>query len=144
MRKTAPVVVAILVLVLPAAAAAKVKAPEGSYAGPRDLVMQISDKTIDILAFNFPCKKHPKSHGRTSLNSIPLRKASEGYKFSIKLRGIVTFSDGRADENGTFAISGQFGRRGRSAHGRFMASVRHCGPTGKLKWSAERVEGRAR
>lgn len=140
MRKGTPAVLAVLALAAPAGAAAKVKAPNGSYAGPRDLVMQVSGKTIDLLAFDFPCKRHPKGHGRTSLNSIPLRKSSEGYKFSIKLHGIVTYSDEHVDENGFTAISGQFGRRGRTAKGRFMESTRHCGKTGKLKWSAERVQ----
>src|SRR4051794_33752979 len=119
---------AVVALAVPTAAGAKVKAPKGDYAGPRDLVMQISDKTINILAFNFPCKRHHGKKGRTSLNDIPLRKSSEGYKFSIKLRGIVTYSDDHVDENGTFAISGQFGRKGKSADGRFMASSRRCGP----------------
>jgi hypothetical protein len=140
MRKPLPALLAILALALPAGAAAKVKAPNGEYSGPRDLVMQVSGKTIDILAFNFPCKKHPGTHGRTSLNQIPLRKTSKGYKFSIKLHGIVSFSDGHVDENGITSIGGQFGRKGKSVHGRFAESVRHCGPTGKLKWSAERVD----
>jgi hypothetical protein len=56
----------------------------------------------------------------------------------------VTFSDDHVDENGFTSIGGRFGRRGKSAHGRFATSVRHCGPTGKLKWSAERTQGQAR
>jgi hypothetical protein len=144
MLKKLVAIAAVAALALPAGAGAKVKAPDGDYSGPRDLVMQISNKTIDILAYNFPCKRHPGVKGRTSLNSIPLRKSSEGYKFSIKLYGIVSYSDGRPDQNGFTAISGQFGPKGRSADGRFQTSTRRCGPTGKLKWSAERVQSQAR
>jgi hypothetical protein len=147
MRKFVPLLVLAFAVAASAgagAATAKVKAPDGSYTGPRKLVMEISGKTIDIMAFNFPCPKKPKLHGRTSLNDIPLRKTSEGYKFSIKLRGIVTYSDQRHDENGFTSISGQFGRKGKSAHGRFMEATGRCGRTDKLKWSAERVEDQAR
>jgi hypothetical protein len=138
MVKKAAGLATVLALALPAGAGAKVKAPNGDYSGPRELVMQVSDKKIDIIAFNFPCRKHPKLHGRTSLNEIPLRKTSKGYKFSIKLFGIVSYSDGKADENGFTSIWGQFGRKGKSVHGRFQTSTRRCGPTGKLKWKAER------
>ena len=133
------VFLALALLVLPGAAAAAVKAPDGDYTGPRDLFMRASGDSIEIIAFNFPCRKHPKAHGRTSLNDIPLKKRDEGYKFSIKLYGIVTYSNNHPDQNGVTSISGQFGPKANSAHGRFQTSTRYCGPTGKLKWSASRA-----
>jgi hypothetical protein len=138
MRKPTAALVATLALASPAGAAAKVRAPDGDYAGPRNLVMQISGKNIEIVAFDFPCRQAPKAHGRTSLNDIALEKTHRGYKFSTRVRGIVTYSDEHADQNGTISISGQFGRKGKSVRGRFQASTPRCGPTGKLNWSAER------
>jgi hypothetical protein len=144
MRGIALALVASLAVALPATAVAKVTAPNGDYTGPRNLFMRISGKRIEILAFNFPCHKHPKSHGRTSLDDIPLKKRDQGYKFSIKAYGLVTYSNNHVDENGVTSISGQFGRKGKSVHGRFQSSTRHCGATGKLNWSAERSAGQAR
>ena len=144
MRATALALVAALALVLAAGAEAKVTAPRGDYTGPRDLFMRIANKRIEILAYNFPCKKRPGVRGRTSLNDIALRKTDEGYKFSTKVRGIVTYSDEHVDQNGFTSISGQFGPRGRKARGRFQSSTPRCGPTGKLKWSAERTPDESR
>lgn len=144
MRAMALALVASLMLALVAGAEAKVRAPKGDYTGPRQLFMRVSDKTIDIIAFNFPCNKHPGVRGRTSLNAIPLRRTDDGYKFSTKQFGIVTYSNNRPDQNGVTSISGQWGRKGGFVRGRFQSSTRYCGPTGKLEWKANRSTDGAR
>jgi hypothetical protein len=143
MRAVAAALAAVA-LAVPAAAAAKVTAPDGDYTGPRHFFMRASGDSIEILAFDFPCHKHPKAHGRTSLNDIPLKKRRDGYKFSIKAYGLVGYSNKHVEENGVTSISGQFGRKGKSAHGRFQSSTRYCGATGKLNWSAELSASQAR
>jgi hypothetical protein len=137
-------VAAIVTLAMAASAGAKVRAPKGDYTGPRDLVMRISDKTIEIIAFDFPCSKHPQAHGRTSLNSIALRKTDEGYKFSTRQFGLVSYSNEHVDQNGVTSISGQFGRKGGFVKGRFLSSTRYCRSTGKLDWKANRTKGEGR
>jgi hypothetical protein len=144
MRAMALAMVTALAVAMTATAEAKVKAPEGDYTGPRKMFMRVTDKTIEIIAFNFPCKKHPKARGRTSLNDIALRKTDEGYKFSTKVFGIVTYSDEHVDQNGVTSISGQWGRKGGFVRGRFQSSTRYCGPTGKLDWKANRAKDQAR
>jgi hypothetical protein len=140
MRTAALALVTALALALAGTAEAKVTAPEGDYTGPRKLFMRISGKKIEIIAFNFPCRKHPKAHGRTSLNSIALRRTDHGYKFSSKEHGIVTYSNDHVDQNGVTSIGGQFGRKGGFVRGRFLSSTRYCGPTGKLDWKANRSD----
>jgi hypothetical protein len=142
-RAIAPAIL-VLALLLPAGAGAKVRAPKGDYTGPRDLFMRISDKTIEIAGFNFPCPKHPKAHGRTSLTSIPLKKTDKGYKLSSKEYGIVSYSNNSPDQNGVTSISGQFGPRGGFVRGRFLTTTRYCGATDKLDWKANRTKGQAR
>jgi len=145
MRAMTLALVAALAVATAASAEAKVRAPEGDYTGPRKMFMRVTDKSIEILAFNFPCKKAPsKAHGRTSLNAIPLRKTDKGYKFSTKSYGIVSYSDDHVDQNGVTSISGQFGRKGGFGRGRFQSSTRYCGPTGKLDWKANRSQAEAR
>lgn len=132
--------VATLGLALPAAAdEQKVKVPRsGTWTGPRKAVMIVSGKSIDLLAFNFPCRK---TKGRTSLNDIALRKTSEGYKFSVSVHGNVSYQDEHVDQNGVISMSGQFNRRGTKVAGRFRVTTKHCGDTGKLDWSAKYVSG---
>jgi hypothetical protein len=144
MRAMALALVAALAVAMTASAEAKVKAPDGDYTGPRQLFMRVSDKTIEVMAFNFPCRKHPKAKGRTSLNAIALRKTSKGYKFSTKQYGIVTYSNDHVDQNGYTSISGQWGRKGGFVRGRFQSSTPYCGPTGKLDWKANRAPSQAR
>jgi hypothetical protein len=144
MRATVPALVLALALALAASAEAKVRAPDGDYTGPRDMFLRVSEKRIEIMAFNFPCRKHPKAHGRTSLNDIALKKRDKGYKFSTKVYGIVSYSDEHVDQNGVTSINGQFGRKGGFVRGRFQSSTRYCGPTGKLDWKANRARSQAR
>lgn len=143
-RASALALVAALAVALAATAEAKVRAPDGEYTGPRNLVMSVSGKTIDIIAFNFPCRKHPNAHGRTSLNSIALRKTDHGYKFSTKQFGIVSYSNDHVDQNGVTSISGQWGRKGGFVRGRFLSSTPYCGATDKLDWKANRAKDQAR
>lgn len=142
-KVAAAAALAALAVALPTAAAGdtqqKVRVPKsGTWSGPRNTVMVVSGKTIDLLAFNFPCHK---AKGRTSLNSIPLRKTKRGYKFSLSTHGNVTYSDDRPDQNGSIDMSGQFNRRGRKVAGRFQVVTKRCGSTGKLDWSAEYAPG---
>jgi hypothetical protein len=131
-----------LVAVGPAAASGwgstakpKVKAPKSGseYDGTHKLVLYISGKSIEIVAFNFRCGH---TTGRTSLNDIPLKKTKKGYRFAIKAHGSITFADGRPDENGAVNISGRFGRRAKRVAGHFRVKSPSCGNTGVVAWKA--------
>ena len=131
---------AVLALALtPAAVAAahqpKVKAPKSGseYDGNHKLVIYISGKSIELVAFNFRCGD---TTGRTSLNDIPLKKTKKGYRFAIKAHGSITFADGRPDENGAINISGRFGRRAKRVAGHFRVKSPSCGNTGVVAWKA--------
>ena len=78
---------AVLALALtPAAVAAahqpKVKAPKSGseYDGNHKLVIYISGKSIELVAFNFRCGD---TTGGTSLNDIPLKKTKKGYQVGV-------------------------------------------------------------
>jgi hypothetical protein len=114
-----------------------VKAPKpGTWSGrPGKMVMSISGRSIDLLAFSFPCGA---TSGRTSLNSVALKKTRSGYTFAIKAKGIVTYADDRPDENGTITISGRFSRTGKSAGGTRKVKTPRCGQTKTEDWRARR------
>ena len=118
-----------------AASKPKVKAPKSGseYDGNHKLVLYISGKSIELVAFNFRCGE---TTGRTSLNDIPLKKTKKGYRFAIKAHGSITFADGRPDENGAVSISGRFGRRAKSVAGHFRVKSPSCGNTGVVAWKA--------
>ena len=131
---------AVLALALtPAAVAAahqpKVKAPKSGseYDGNHKLVIYISGKSIELVAFNFRCGD---TTGRTSLNDIKLSKTTKGYKFGIKAHGIISFANGTPDENGAVNISGRFGRRAKTVAGHFRVKSPSCGDTGVVDWKA--------
>jgi hypothetical protein len=118
--------------------AAKVTAPKSGsmYHGrPGKLQIYISGKTIQIVAFQFQCKK---TTGATSLSDIKLTKSRRGYRFGIKAHGIVTYRDDHADENGTISISGRFSRTAKSAGGSLRVRTPRCGDTGTIEWRAKR------
>jgi hypothetical protein len=131
---------AALALTFPAAASdQKVKVPkDGTWTGSRKTVMSVSGKSIDLLAFNFPCRK---TKGRTSLNAIALKRTDEGYKFRIRAHGNVSYQNEHRDQNGAVSMSGQFNRKGTKVTGHFQVSTRYCGSTAKLDWSAKYAPG---
>lgn len=122
-----------------AARAAKVRLPKsGQYQGsPRgkDMTIYVSGNEIQIVAFSFKCAD---SVGRTSLDSIKLKKTRKGYKFGLGAHGNISFEDGGPDENGKVAITGRFAADGRSARGTFRVRSPRCGDTGIVKWRATR------
>src|SRR2546423_3905442 len=113
-RAIAFVAIAAVAALAPIAGAAKrhtVKAPKsGKYSGGtaqhKDIALYISGKSIDLAAIQVKCR--PGVTGRTSLNSIPLKKGKNVYRFSIKAHGSIGFSDQSTDENGAVNIAGAF------------------------------------
>jgi hypothetical protein len=120
-----------------AGAAAKVTAPKsGKWVGrPGKIEMYVSGRSIQLAAFSFKC--HATS-GRTSLNSVPIKKTKRGYTFGIKAHGSVTYADGQPDQNGALEFSGRFSRTGKSAAGVLKAKTPRCGGTGRIEWRAHR------
>ena len=118
-----------------AASKPKVKAPKSGseYDGNHKLVLYISGKSIELVAFDFRCGD---TTGRTSLNDIPLRKTKKGYRFGIKAHGSISFADGSPDENGAVNVSGRFGRRAKTVAGHFRVKSPSCGDGGSVKWHA--------
>jgi hypothetical protein len=133
--------VAAMLALVPIAGAAtqKVKAPKsGQYNGTargKDLTLIVSGKSIEIVAFSFACDG---TAGRTSLDSIALKKTKKGYAFGIRAHGSITFSDNQPDENGAVDISGRFARDGKRASGVYRVRSPRCHDTGNIKWSAKR------
>jgi hypothetical protein len=115
----------------------KVKAPKSGsqYSGNHDMTILISGKSIELLAFDFPCGE---TEGRTSLNGVPLEKTKRGYKFSTATHGNASYDDGHADENASVGVSGRFTRDAKKVRGRFAVYTPYCGGTGKIKWRATR------
>jgi hypothetical protein len=118
-------------------AAGTVKAPRsGTYAGyPGAMTLYVSGKSLSLVAFSFKCGE---AKGRTSLNSIKLKKTKKGYAFSIKTYGNVTYSDDQPDENAAVNLSGRFSKTGKSSMGVFRVKTPRCGSTGDVKWRAFR------
>jgi hypothetical protein len=117
-----------------------VKAPKaGSYSGfnaqKRDVLLYVNSKSLDYAGFAFKCGK---TSGRTSLNSIPLKKTRRGYSFSIRAHGSVDYADNQPSENAKVDISGRFDRTGRRAQGHLRADSPRCADTGRVSWSAKR------
>jgi len=139
-KLAATTVVATLALVpIADAANPRVRPPKsGQYDGhPRgkDLTLYVSGRSIQLAAFSFKCAD---TSGRMSLNDIPLKKTSKGYKFGLNANGSITFADEQPDENGKVSISGQFTRSGKKVTGVFRVRSPRCQDTGNIKWSARR------
>jgi hypothetical protein len=112
--------------------------PDGAhYTGNHRLNISISNKSIQIVAFRFPCKQ---AKGDTSLQSIPLKKTDKGYKFAIESNGIVTYTDSEThpDQNGQISISGRFGRLAKTVAGHFRVKTPRC-DSGRIDFSGQRV-----
>jgi hypothetical protein len=112
-----------------------VKTPKpGTWSGrPGKVIMSISGKSIDLVAFSFACGN---ASGRTTLNGIVLKKTAKGYKFAVKAHGNVSYSDGQPDENGSVELAGRFSRTGKSAGGTWRVKTARCGRTKTTKWRA--------
>jgi hypothetical protein len=52
------------------------------------------------------------------------------------VNGIVSYKDGRPDENGVTKISGQFDPDGKSASGTYQVTTKRCGQTREIDWRA--------
>src|SRR3712207_3441315 len=133
MRRLVLTLAAAVALSLSACTDPDLRTPTGDFTGPRGLTMRVTGRTIELLAFDFPCRN---TRGRTSLNGIALEKTSNAYEFSIKARGIVSYRDGKPDDNGLTSISGEFSENGRSADGRLQVTTKRCGTTRELDWRA--------
>ena len=128
-----------LVIAVPAtamAATAPTAPKSGStYEGPApaDVVLRVSGRSVEIVAFTFPCKDVT---GRTSLNDFRLKRTAKGYRFNADANGIVTYSDEQGDENARTHISGRFAMKAGSVRGHLRVKSKRCGDTGHLKWRA--------
>jgi len=133
----AVVAFATLALTAPGLAAGSVKAPKsGTYTGyPGGMTLYVSGKSLSLAAFSFKCGQ---VHGRTSLNDIRLKKTKNGYTFSVKTHGNVTYTDDHPDENAAVRMSGRFSKTGKSSAGTFRVRTPRCGSTGDVKWRAFR------
>ena len=118
----------------------RVKAPKsgtqysGRTAQKRKLTLQMGGTSVGIVAFRFACGR---AVANTSLTEIRLRKGRTGYRFRITSFGIVTYLDGRPDQNARIQISGRFSRDARRARGRLRVRVRGC-DTGSFRWRVSR------
>ena len=116
-----------------------VKAPKNTtYAGHTDrggkLSVTVSGKSIQVLAIQFKCHD---TVGHTSLQDVPLKKTSRGYKFGVDSFGIVSYDDGYPDENARVEVYGRFARGARSAKGKLKVRAPRCG-TGLLGFFIKR------
>ena len=121
------------------AAKSSVLAPKaGTYDGGtqqhKPITLYISRKRIDLAAFSFKCSG---TEGRTSLNAIKLVKGKNGWKFSLKTNGSITFKDEQPDENGKVDIAGRFTKSGKKATGTLRVRSSRC-HTGTLDWAVRR------
>lgn len=141
MTRVRLLVALVLVAVVPAAALAQTtfKAPKSGsqYTSDdsREVVLHVSRKSVEIVAMTFPCKN---TTGRTSLNDFPIKLTSRGYRFNADANGIVSYANGKPDENGKVHISGRFAADAKTVRGHIRVKTRRCGDTGNLKWRAAR------
>jgi hypothetical protein len=100
------------------------------------ITLRISGRSIAIAAWRFRCRDEVL--GITSLQSIRLRHSEDGYRFKLTTFGIVSYSDGAADENGRIAFRGQFSRSAKRVTGLFRVKTKRCGDSGYVEWRAKR------
>lgn len=127
-----------LALALPAVAgAATVRAPKSGseYRGspPANVVLNVSGRSVEIVAFSFPCGE---VSGRTSLNDFRLKRTDRGYRFNADANALVTYSDEQLDENARVHISGRFTLKAHKVRGHIRVRSKRCGNTGNLDWRA--------
>jgi len=117
-----------------------VKTPKrGTYGGKTaqglDVALYVSERSIDLADIQFSCGA---ATGRTSLNSIPMRRTRKGYAFEISANGSVTYSDDHPDENAAVTIAGRFRPAGGRASGRLSVDAPRCGASGPVSFAVKR------
>ena len=141
MTRVRLLVALVLVAVVPAAALAQTtfKAPKSGsqYTSepPSEVLLRVIGRSVEIVAMTVPCKK---TMARTSLNDFPIKRTSRGYRFNADANGIVSYANGKPDENGKVHISGRFAADAKTVRGHIRVKTRRCGDTGDLKWRAAR------
>ena len=135
---------ALLVLALPGPAGGAthaqvhVKAPKrGQYVGAtrrhHESTLFVARRSIKSAVFEVDCGL---GTGRTAPRRIKLRRTRRGFAFKAHRRRRISYNDGHPPETATVDVSGRFARTGRKAHGVVRIHSRHCGRSGKLRWSA--------
>jgi hypothetical protein len=115
-----------------------VKAPKsGSQYSTKSgrVALYISGKSIQLAFIEFKCGQ---TTGKTNLNSIKLKKTSNGYGFTIKTHGNVTYSDDQPDENAAVKMSGKFSRDAKTVKGFYRVTSPRCGSSGDVHWTGRR------
>ena len=130
----------LVVAAVPAAAFAQtVKAPKSGsqYTSdpPSDVLLRVAGRSVEIVAISFPCKN---TTARTSLNDFPIKRTDRGYRFNADANGLVSFENGKPEQNGAVHISGRFSLDAKTVRGHIRVKVKRCGDTGNLKWRAAR------
>jgi carbon monoxide dehydrogenase subunit G len=118
--------------------AARATAPrQGQYVGEtrqeREATLYVGRRVIRSAVFEVDCGI---GSGRMKLGRVKLRNTPRGFAFESRRRRRVTYDDGHRPETATVVISGRFGRTGRKALGTVRVRSRHCGGSGKVRWSA--------
>jgi carbon monoxide dehydrogenase subunit G len=119
-------------------AGAHVHAPKrGQYVGEtrqrREATLYVARRSIRSAVFEVDCGL---GSGRTTLRRLKLRATKRGFTLAAHRQPRIAYNDGHAPETATVVVSGRFGRTGRKAHGVLRVHSRHCGGSGKLRWSA--------
>jgi hypothetical protein len=116
----------------------KVPSSGAKYTGVSDDRQKVSlfpsGKAVQIVAFDFVCVG--KVVGSTSLEAIKLTRTDNGYRFSIRAHGIVSYKDGKPDENAAISLSGRFSRSAKSVTGRLRVRSPRCRSTSFHDWHA--------
>lgn len=133
-------IVLLVVVAVPAAAFAQtVTAPKSrsqyTSGPPSDVLLRVVGRSVQVVAISFPCKN---TTARTSLQDFPIKRTDRGYRFNADANSIVSFANGKPDQNGAVHISGRFSLDAKTVRGHIRAKVRRCGDTGNLKWRAAR------
>ena len=130
------VAVAVAGLLAPSAGGAEPRRPSGVYSATADRWrLDIDGRSIQVAAFDFDCGE---TKGRISVNAIPIRKARGRWRFSGRHNGIVTYADGRPDENGRLRVTGRFSTNARAVTGTLRVTTPACGTTREQQWRASR------
>jgi hypothetical protein len=126
LRPTLAVATALTLLSLIAPGfAAGLTRPSGTYTGHAGtFTLMVSGRSIELAAFDFKCRG---TTGRTSLNSIPIKRARGRWRFSIRTFGLATYRDDVPDENARVRFTGRFTTNGRRVTGNVVVTSPHCG-----------------
>ncbi len=129
-----------LVLAVPADAA-RVKQPTGEYEGDAGrLTFSVSGRSIQVFAFEVRCRDADgrATSGRMSLNDLRLEKRRGRWRLSTLIYGIITYADGRPDENARVRLTAVFSPSASRVTGRMNVRSPACGTVDPRLWSARR------